>query len=112
MTEFRLFRILEYNRKQRDLGATVWKPQVSCFVVDKPGFLSFLSLNHITDFKSGFITSQLALNTKEIMRIEKLPSSYVLFWINTLNNSDSVSTYQVSSVQLVTNKKLEAFNKA
>ena len=26
--------------------------------------------------------------------------------------SDTVSTYQVSSVQLVTNKKLEAFNKA
>ena len=27
-------------------------------------------------------------------------------------NSDTVSTYQVSSVQLVTDKKLEAFNKA
>ena len=27
-------------------------------------------------------------------------------------DSDTVSTYQVSSVQLVTNKKLEAFNKA
>ena len=26
--------------------------------------------------------------------------------------SDTVSTYQVSSVQLVTDKKLEAFNKA
>ena len=28
------------------------------------------------------------------------------------SDSDTVSTYQVSSVQLVTNKKLEAFNKA
>ena len=27
-------------------------------------------------------------------------------------DSDTVSTYQVSSVQLVTDKKLEAFNKA
>ena len=27
-------------------------------------------------------------------------------------DSDTVLTYQVSSVQLVTNKKLEAFNKA
>ena len=27
-------------------------------------------------------------------------------------DSDAVSTYQVSSVQLVTDKKLEAFNKA
>ena len=27
-------------------------------------------------------------------------------------DSDTVSTYQVSSVQLVTNRKLEAFNKA
>ena len=27
-------------------------------------------------------------------------------------DSDTVSTYRVSSVQLVTNKKLEAFNKA
>ena len=27
-------------------------------------------------------------------------------------DSDTVSTYQVSSVQLVTGKKLEAFNKA
>ena len=31
--------------------------------------------------------------------------------INTAD-SDTVSTYQVSSVQLVTDKKLEAFNKA
>ena len=29
-----------------------------------------------------------------------------------LADSDTVSTYQVSSVQLVTNKKLKAFNKA
>ena len=36
--------------------------------------------------------------------------------LNLLNmptiDSDTVSNYQVSSVQLVTNKKLEAFNKA
>ena len=31
---------------------------------------------------------------------------------NKTADSDTVSTYQVSSVQLVTDKKLEAFNKA
>ena len=43
--------------------------------------------------------------------------SEVKFCIRTYSNSitldsDTVSTYQVSSVQLVTDKKLEAFNKA
>ena len=32
--------------------------------------------------------------------------------LSTTADSDTVSTYQVSSVQLVTDKKLEAFNKA
>ena len=36
---------------------------------------------------------------------------YVSFHSKTAD-SDTVSTYQVSSVQLVTDKKLEAFNKA
>ena len=40
------------------------------------------------------------------------PKKQTILFHSKTADSDTVSTYQVSSVQLVTDKKLEAFNKA
>ena len=53
--------------------------------------------------------SQSVINSKTCFLIVMQEASDAL---SKTADSDTVSTYQVSSVQLVTDKKLEAFNKA
>ena len=57
-----------------------------------------------------------AIDHNRVVDEEKLLSCIVMQEASDAHSktadSDTVSTYQVSSVQLVTDKKLEAFNKA
>ena len=53
------------------------------------------------------VTAQQAL-----LRIQDILANCLIILFIKTADSDTVSIYQVSSVQLVTDKKLEAFNKA
>ena len=80
--------------------------QEDCF--EKLQFFS-IAIDESTDTTD---TAQLAVFVRGIKENFYVSEEFVELIPLKTADSDTVSTYQVSLVQLVTNKKLEAFNKA
>ena len=94
----------------------------SYYLLLEPLLLKRRIMNLIIKLKSDFLINRSYSVTQFLLSGTKNPSRrgknikkficYKLIQFSKTADSDTVSTYQVSSVQLVTNKKLEAFNKA
>ena len=72
--------------------------------------------NHLPDESRNFLNALNILNFRICSNTKVANKNKVMQEasdaLSKTADSDTVSTYQVSSVQLVTDKKLEAFNKA